>query len=101
MFALIESVNGEDNVCCSCSKNKLEQEALSMIKEYVESFINNNSKSTPDENFSKMEEYPLLIEVLKTNDAQTAMDLFVDMTDKFSNNPIFIRIVDAELMMDA
>jgi len=90
MHALIISTNGEDYVHVSGTENKLEKKAIEIIRGHI-----------PDwDGFGSLDVEKLLIEALDANEVNGAMELYADISEA-RGEMVFMRIVPAELEMDA
>lgn len=94
MHSLIISCNGEDFVTISGVRQRLEAKAIDFIRKE----INPNHGSWED--FGDQEIEKVLISCLEIGDADSAMELFADISD-VRGDICFMRIVPAEMMMDA
>lgn len=94
MHALILSANGEDFVHVAATREKLDKKAIELIKGEID------LDSATWENFGTLEVERLFLEALEAGEAESAMELFADISDA-RGDMVFMRIVPAELELDA
>jgi len=93
MYALIISTDGDDVVHVG-SQGKVEKKAIEIIRGCID------LDSASWENFGKLDIEKLLMEALEHSEAESAMELFSDISDA-RGDMVFMRIVKASLEMDA
>lgn len=94
MYALIISTNGEDTVHVGSTLNKMEKKAIEFIRGEID--LDHGSW----ESFGKLDVEKLLMEALEHSEADSAMELFADISD-VRGEMVFMRIVRADVEMDA
>lgn len=94
MHALIVSCNGEDQVHVTSTLGKAEKKAIEIIRGEID--LDHGSW----ESFGALEVEQLLMEALEAGEAESAMELFADISD-VRGEMMFMRIVQAEVELDA
>lgn len=94
MYSLIISYDGEDRVITSPSRQRLEKEAIDLIKEEMD------PDSGTWNNFGHLESERILLECLDAGSADDAMELFADISD-VRGDMLYMRIVPANMIWDA
>lgn len=94
MHALIVSCNGEDVVYVAATREKVEKKAIEVIRNEID--LDHGSW----ESFGALDVEKLLMEALEHSEAESAMELFADISD-VRGEIMFMRIVKAEVEFDA
>lgn len=94
MYALIVSTSGEDYVHVSSTRERLDRKAIEIIKSHID--LSDESWS----GFGSLEVERLLLESMEANEADSAMELFSDISEA-RTEMVFMRIVPADLELDA